>query len=330
MEKLFSTTDVHPRDRFDYWHDVACKTIVRHQAKPACRQTFQAEMQAGTLADIGLILFENSAMDISVTRRHCVDLEADELFVCRQVAGVLAVEQAGREIVLGPGDMTLLDPNMFYVGRFSAGSQMLVLKVPRRALEARVGTTAEMVSRAMKPTEAETSLTSSFLALLPPQTGRLAAAAEETISDQILDLVGVALATTLQGQRPKVSSACSVALVNVQAAIDARLSDPALDPEAVAATAGVSVRYANALLAREGTSLGRLIQARRLARCRRALEDPLQRHRTVGEIALGWGFSDLTHFGRGSRKPTACLPANTASSRNRPRIDPPDHDQGPA
>ena len=60
----------------------------------------------------------------------------------------------------------------------------------------------------------------------------------------------------------------------------------------------MSVRHADALLAREGTSIARLIRSWRLARCRRALEDPLQRHRTVGEIAFGWGFSDLTHFGR--------------------------------
>ena len=29
-----------------------------------------------------------------------------------------------------------------------------------------------------------------------------------------------------------------------------------------------------------------------------ALEDPLQNHRRVSEIARGWSFSDMTHFGR--------------------------------
>jgi transcriptional regulator GlxA family with amidase domain len=42
----------------------------------------------------------------------------------------------------------------------------------------------------------------------------------------------------------------------------------------------------------------RLVLAMRLARCRQALEDSLQDHRTVSEIAYGWGFSDMTHFGR--------------------------------
>jgi AraC family transcriptional regulator, positive regulator of tynA and feaB len=78
----------------------------------------------------------------------------------------------------------------------------------------------------------------------------------------------------------------------------------------VAAAAGVSVRYANAVLAEEDTSIMRLVLARRLERCRRALEDPSQAHRTVSEIAYGWGFSDLTHFGRKFRAAFGLTPSD--------------------
>ena len=77
----------------------------------------------------------------------------------------------------------------------------------------------------------------------------------------------------------------------------------------MAAAAGVSVRYANAVLAKNGTSIVRLIWARRLEHCRRALEDPSQVRRTVSEIAYGWGFSDLTHFGRRFRMTYGSLPS---------------------
>jgi AraC family transcriptional activator of tynA and feaB len=97
---------------------------------------------------------------------------------------------------------------------------------------------------------------------------------------------------------PCISSARSVALLNVRAVIESRLSDPHLNATSVAEAAGVSIRYANALLAEENTSIMRLVLAMRLARCRQALEDPFQDNRTVSEIAYGWGFSDMTHFGR--------------------------------
>jgi len=79
--------------------------------------------------------------------------------------------------------------------------------------------------------------------------------------------------------------------------------------EEVAAAAGVSVRYANALLAQEGTSIARLVQSRRLDRCHKALKDPLQAHRTVAEIASSWGFSDMTHFGRRFKAAYGVLPS---------------------
>jgi AraC-like DNA-binding protein len=121
---------------------------------------------------------------------------------------------------------------------------------------------------------------------------------QELVLHQALDVIALSLAGTIASEAPRLSSGRAVTLLRVQAAIDARLSDSELDPVAVAAAAGVSVRYANAALARQGTSIAKLIQTKRLDRCRRALEDPAQRQRSVSEIAYGWGFSDMTHFGR--------------------------------
>lgn len=309
METLFSTSKVHPRDRFDYWHSVACKNLIAHASEPECRHTFQAEMQSGTVADLDLVLFENSPMRVSHTQRHCAQMRSDDLFVCHLSSGQLALEQAGREVVMEAGDMTLLDPHLPYEGRFSAGTKLLVLKAPRRALEARVGKTADIIMRPMKPTEAEHSFTSGFLGMLSVHTGRLGIAAAETIKTQTLDLVAVSLAKTREGVRPYLSSARTCALLHLHAVIEARLNDPALEPNTIAAAAGVSVRYANALLAQEGTSIVRLIQSRRLERCRRSLNDPLQSHRSVSEIASAWGFVDMTHFSRRFKAAYGILPS---------------------
>jgi AraC family transcriptional activator of tynA and feaB len=138
--------------------------------------------------------------------------------------------------------------------------------------------------------DAEAGLTSAFPAMLPIYAEKLGSAAQEIVKDQALDVLAVSLTKATEGQVPRVSAAQSFVLLTVRAAVEARLTDPALDARAVAAAAGVSVRYANAVLAREGTSLMRLVQSRRLDRCRRALEAPLQSRRTVSEIAYGWGF----------------------------------------
>jgi AraC family transcriptional activator of tynA and feaB len=301
VEKLFSTDNVHPRDRFDYWHSVACEHLVTHHSRPECRGSFAAELEAGSLIGIGLVLFMNSPMTVSHTTRHIAHARDDDLFICRQVAGRLAVEQERREVVLDAGAMTLLDPMMPYRAKFGSGSKMLVLKIPRRSLQARVGRTREMVARSVAPA-AGASLVSSFVDLLPTHADKLSVREKAVVENLTLDLLAISLAGMMDSEPARLSSARAVTLVNVHTAVEARLSDPTLDAKSAAAAAGVSLRYANAVLAQEDTSVARLIRSRRLARCASALRDPHQACRSVSEIAYGWGFSDMTHFGRSFKK----------------------------
>jgi AraC-like DNA-binding protein len=309
MQQLFSSRDVHPRERFDYWHEVARKNIVYHDGQPDNRPRFEAEVEAGVLADVGFIRCTISPLSISRTADHIARARTDDLLLCRLIAGTAAFEQEGREAALKAGDFTLLDPMLPYSGTSSSGLDLLVLKLPRRDLEARIGNVRRTAARAMKPLDPETSLTSSFLAMLPAHVGKMSQVAEEVVKHQMIDLIAVSLAKTVQSGTPRISSTRGLVLLRVRAAIERRLSDPTLDGEAAAAAAGVSVRYANSVLAEEGTSIARYIQERRLARCRRALEDPRQAHRCLSEIAYGWGFSDMTHFGRSFRNAYGMLPS---------------------
>jgi AraC-like DNA-binding protein len=230
--------------------------------------------------------------------------------ILRQLSGRLTMEQAGRDIVLDPGSFMLLDPRIPHSGDLLQSSSVLVLKVPRHLMESRLGRTSRPVSVAIAPVQGEAALTSALLAMLPDTVSGLSkGAAEDLVREQTLDLVALSVGRVARQGTTRISSARAVVLIKVHAAIEARLADPALDAHAVARAAGVSLRYANAALADEGTSIGRLIQTRRLVRCRRALADPAQDHRTVSEIAYGWGFSDMTHFGRRFKAAFGLLPS---------------------
>jgi AraC family transcriptional activator of tynA and feaB len=317
MHTMISTDDVHPRDRFDYWHEILCRQVIRHDCTPEVRQAFRAKLQSVTFSDVDLIYYESTPMVNEVTIRHVAQASLDWLLVRHQIAGAFIVEQDGRETVLEAGDMTLLDPRRPMRGKYLNGARQLVLKLPRRSLEARVGNTQRMIARAIKPTRAEHKLTSAFLAMLPAHAEGLSSATADIVRDQTLDLIAMSLAMDRDGDKPRPSYARSLALFRLRAAIEARLPDPTLHAEAVAAAAGISVRYANAVLADDdGMSIMRLVLARRLERCRIALENPSQGHCTVSEIAYGWGFSDMTHFGRKFRAAYGVAPSEYRQRAN--------------
>ena len=309
MITVFSTKKVHPRERFDFWHSVACKNLVDHNSRTKCRLSFDAEIKTGSLGNVELVLVShNSAMEVSHTAQH-VAAKGDDLFVCRQVTGTLFLEQDTRDIALDAGDLTLIDPLLPFDARFSLDSKLLIVKVPRRELEARLGKTRQMVARLVKPNKVEDNLTSSLSAMLPSLVRKMSPVGEEMIGNHALDLIAMSLAKTIECRRVPVSSARALVRLNLRAIIEAKLTDPTLDAQTVADAAGTSVRYANAALADDDMSIVRLIQVRRLERCRYALEDPNQAHRTVSEIAYGWGFSDMTHFGRRFKKAYGILPS---------------------
>ena len=191
MKTIFSTSKLSPRDRFDYWHSVARETIVDHDAEPRDRLGFQAEMKFASLGEIGFILFENSPMTVDHRTNHIAYAIDDHLFVCRQVAGRLALDQDGRQLILELGDIALLDPRRPYAGEFSEGSRLLVLKVPRFELGSRLGETRDLTTRAMPRSDGDTSLTSTLLAVLTNYLDRLSPATEKAVKYYVLHLLAI-------------------------------------------------------------------------------------------------------------------------------------------
>jgi hypothetical protein len=167
MRKLFSTNDVHPRDRFEYWYDVACRKIMIRDEVPKSRVGFEAEMYVGSLAEIRLIRFSTSSTQIAHTTRNVERTTDGDLIVYLQLSGKAMFEQNSREVMLEAGDVTLLDPLLPFRGDHLTPGNLLLLKVPRLALEARLGKTSQMVALCIKPWDAEGGLTSSLLGMLP-------------------------------------------------------------------------------------------------------------------------------------------------------------------
>ncbi len=94
---------------------------------------------------------------------------------------------------------------------------------------------------------------------------------------------------------PQLSKAAS--LEQLVAQIDAALHDPALGPAWLARRLGVSVRTLYAVTERFQTTVGQLIQRRRLERCRAHLSCAGPQSR-IADIAARYGFPDPARFSR--------------------------------
>jgi AraC-like DNA-binding protein len=299
MQRVLTTDNVSPRDRLAYWYDVACKLFVDHDFRVQGPSTFHATLHHATFGQIEIIHVDGEGIRQSTrSAAHIAHGEDDVFFLCLQVSGDGAMTQAGRDAAVGPGEFVLLDAQRPNTVRYTGAYEQIVLKIPHRALKARLPPSSQLTARTVQQTDGLASLVSEYIRLLPSRIAMLQPMEKAHIAEHVLDLIALSLAAEGGKDSPALSSPRAVALLRLRTAVEARLSDPSLDPTTAAAAAGISVRYANALLKEEDSSLERLIVSRRLDRCRRALEDPSQAHRAIGEIAYAWGFSDLSHFTR--------------------------------
>lgn len=298
MKVVFSTSMVHARDRLDHWRKAASKASALHEFSSSAGAAFQGSISVGVLGSLPVTIFDCDACQAERTERCIGRSSDDDLLLVSPLSGRMSFRQDGREGRLGPGDMVLMEPRRPAFVEVSCPTRSLLIRVPRWELQDRLGAVSAFTSRMISQESALGALASGFLALIPDRIGGLDRVSGEKIAQQALDLVALAFSAEAAGRPVALSTSRRATLLRIKQIIENRLCDPGLRPATVAKAAGISVRYANALLAVEDTSLERFIVIRRLERCRRLLEDPAQAPSTVGEIAFACGFSDLSHFSR--------------------------------
>lgn len=305
MSVAFSTRDLSPRDRIPYWVDVATQAFFKHGFS-APVETFVGNLYAEKLDSIALARCDCGPCEVTRTRQDVARDDIDDLILCVRLSGRSTYSQGDRSIIVEPGTLLLQDTGRPMKVEFLMQTTSIFISIPRATLQARMGAAAMASSVSTKLPVA--GLAAEFLTLLAARTNTLDVPVKARLAEQALDLI--ALALTAGDGTPTLSSPRASALLRLKMVIDTRLSDPKLKPAEAAAAAGISVRYANDLLAEENSSIERYILHRRLERCRSALADPLQAHRMIGEIAFSWGFSDHSHFTRRFRRAFGMTPGD--------------------
>ena len=323
-----TTAGVQEHERFDYWHDVICRTYVHIDAEALPSECeFRAELAA---SDLGQVTLSRVWAE-----PHCVH-RSDELIECQphdtfmvslmlHGAGILA--QYGREIELGTGDASLYDGSQPFALALPQRFDMMVLQFNRAALLQRCPA-VEQLTASLLPADAPAfAPVSAVLRSLQPTALSHDTILSKQLGTSILDILAVSLAehfgaeTTTETQRKKYFlRACGY--------INANADDPSLNPSQIASAVGLSLRYLHMLFRENETSVAKFVISRRLARCYDDLVNPAKRHLSITDIAHAHGFKTAAHFTRKfseaySSNPSALRPgAGMSSSGSQQQIGP--------
>ncbi|HEY8248266.1 MAG TPA: hypothetical protein VIG38_13415 [Hyphomicrobium sp.] len=167
MDTVLPMSDVHPRNRVAYWHEVACKTFVRHEGRITAPSTFDATLQFARLGDLGVVSIESRGLDsVERTKRSIAQGDDDVFLLILQVRGSATLLQDGRETVIHPGDFALLDAQRHYFCKYRDRKQ-ITLKIPHQALKARLASSSRLTACPVRNSNALGALASSYISMIP-------------------------------------------------------------------------------------------------------------------------------------------------------------------
>lgn len=206
--------------------------------------------------------------------------------------GEAIVEHAGGRLVVRPGQLLLCDVDQPLVRGFGHGLEELAVRVPRADFTELTGLATVAAPLVLDAAGADADPHARALVRL---VGRAVAAEVPVPADEraVLELVSV-LATGQRGSLPVAHRAAA------RAFIDDHLTDPGLCAADVAAGAGISERHLSRVLADAGTSVPRLVLARRLDLARSLLAAGTAQR--TADVAARCGFASASYFSQAFRR----------------------------
>jgi AraC-like DNA-binding protein len=302
-----STSDVPRHDRLEWLHDAIRREYTRVEITPPADGSLFNEMTFYEWEKLRLSVIRSSNITINRLAHEPYHTSQDNYLGVVLLSGSYQLEQNGRETFLNPGDMAIYDATRPHRIQCSSEFSKLLVSIPRTLMRSRLAGVEHCTALRVPGDAGVGAVAANFIRTAASQAGAMSQGEFATLSEHSLDLFTLALAS-IRPQTFNLSRSRSLSLSHVKDFVERHLSDPVLDTAMVAAGTGLSARYINDLFGDEETSLMRYVWQRRLENCRKDMLSPLHNGHRISEIALRWGFNDLSHFSRAFKQRFGCAP----------------------
>lgn len=230
-----------------------------------------------------------------------------------QLSGTLRLEQNDRRTVIGPGHWCVYDVSRPYgIANMTEVDQRAILFAKDAVPESLDRVLRLLLDHAF-PMNGVSSVLGDCLVSTLEQLESVPDRPAEALGESIFELARLALMEkTVAHAATPVSETLRE---RVKKYIRRNLADPNLSISDIAQSMGCSKRYIHKIFSEEGRTPGDFIRECRLAHCGDDLTDPALTDRTITEIALNWGFNNLSHFSQAFKEQFGMSPRTFRAHR---------------
>lgn len=309
LSTAMDTDQVSPGDRVPYWTDWINRLFHGLKSDLYGDTAFDGRIATAQAGDVVL-----SRLD---SNRHRVLRSADQarrgqageayLKIVAPYEGCAGVGQKGRQAWVSPGEWSIYDTTDTYAVENPVRVEHLIVMLPKAQLAERGLAIDQLMARplggdggiARVALETMRSAWRELPGMAPDSARALGQMITHSVHLSLLELAGRGTAVT---QREALRE-------RIKQHVLRHLGDAGLSGESIAAALGVSRRALYNAFADEADGVAGFVQARRIEACRAAFDDARLAERSITDIALAFGFSNLSHFSRVFRARTGQAPS---------------------
>jgi AraC-like DNA-binding protein len=280
-----STDDVPAADRLRYWQAHTAAELIGVRCSVFAPQGLVATQRNFHLGDVRLAEIAGNEHIVErsepLLRRH----PKNAVFACLLLEGETFFFQSGRCLQVHAGDVIVYGTATPYLYGISRPMRQVQVDIP-----------AELLPHLSAPIHVDGRLRAGRL-LTQPLRREILEFIDAPRSDGAFS-TGQRIASILEVlvRSHSQSDTADLRLLRAESFIAERFADPALDADAVARALAISTRHLNRLFEPHGCTATQWIWRTRLSAAHGMLADAAHLASSIGEVALGCGFSTQAHF----------------------------------
>lgn len=297
MYSEFFTHEIAAPKRSTRWKEIISTTYFPLELEFKKPLSFNGSLAIWQLGPISLSLLSSEALLFRRTKQHLFKEGEDDYLITIPLEATVNFSQCGRQVHCKKGGFILERSDEPYEFSYENTNKLWVLKVNARLLKSKIREPDRFSTLQFDATSSVGALFLDMIKLIPNRYSQLEQEAQKMLGNQLIELLVLCLKGDSRCLGSSQSSVREAHLSRIENYIRSNLSEPDLDPEQIARSCDISLRYLHALFRDTNQSVGQWIRSQRLEQCKDNLSEtnnPL----SIAEIAYRWGFNDQAQFSR--------------------------------
>ncbi len=293
---VMDTDQFPPAERAGAWSDWIARLFFGLKSDTYGDADFDGRMKTVHAGDV--VLTHLQAARHRVIRSSSL-ARGDQLPYLKIVApfvGCAGVEQKGRETWVTPDQWSIYDTTDSYAVANPTRVEHLIVMIPKAKLAERGLALDALMARRLGGSGGVSRMALDTMRSAYRELPGMSETAARGVGDAIAQFVHLSL-LELAGTQTAVTQREALR-ERIKQQVAQHLADPALSVDALARALNCSRRQLYNAFAEEPDGVAGYILARRLEACRQAFTDRAATQRSITDIALAAGFSNMAHFSR--------------------------------